>query len=61
MAPASHGTQVSSTAKSNAIVRPWYTRSAAVYPYVSAATRTKLQMLGWLTATPFGRPVVPEV
>ena len=48
-------------AKSNAIVSPWYTRSAAVYPYVSTATRTKLQMLGWLTATPFGRPVVPEV
>ena len=36
------GTQISSTEKSTAMLRPWYTRSHGRMPYISAATLTKL-------------------
>ena len=54
VAPATHGTQISSNEKSNAIVIPWYTRSRGRIPYTSAATRTKLQMLGVLDRDALG-------
>ena len=61
VAPAAHGTQISSTEKSKAIVMPWYIRSPSRTPYTSAATRTKLTMLACSIATPLGRPVEPDV
>ncbi|SLH16594.1 Uncharacterised protein [Mycobacteroides abscessus subsp. abscessus] len=37
------------------------TASAAVRPYSACIHTRRLTIAAWLTATPFGRPVEPEV
>lgn len=37
------------------------TRSPVPRPWVSTAQRTRLAMPSWVTSTPLGRPVEPDV
>ena len=61
VAPAANVGQISSMEKSKEIVMPWYTRSVGRTSYTSVATVMKLQMLDCAMATPFGRPLDPDV
>ena len=62
VAPTAHGTQISSKEKSNAIVRPWYTRSSGRTPYTSRGHPDEVARCSRARPPrPSGRPVEPEV
>ncbi len=64
-APCRHASHISSHEASNATDRPARTRSpgpsGASWQNIRASASTKAAALRWVTATPFGVPVEPEV
>lgn len=61
VAPCARQPRISQAAMSMATLRSWATRSPGPMPRAPGWVRRMLATLRWVTFTPLGRPVVPEV